>query len=213
MKTEELIDLLVAGDTTAPPHTVWQRFSVALAWSIPVATLIMACVYGVRSDLTQAMGGTVFWMKLVFAGALAVFAALSTERLGRPGMRVGVVWVGLIAPLIVLWLLAIVAILGAEPAQRTQLILGSSWKTCPFNIALISLPLLAATLWLMKGLAPTKMALAGASAGLLAGALASLIYAFHCPESAVPFVAIWYVLGISIPTASGAVVGRGVLRW
>lgn len=213
MKTEELIGLLTAGETRVPAHPVGKRFSVALAWSIPAAALIMACVYGVRSDLAQAMGGMMFWMKLAFAGALAVFASLSTERLGRPGMRVGVVWAGLTAPLILLWLVAIVAIVGAEPAQRAELIFGTTWKTCPFNIALISLPLFAATVWFMKGLAPTKTALAGASAGLLAGALATLIYAFHCPESAVPFVGIWYVLGISIPTVAGAVLGPRVLRW
>jgi hypothetical protein len=213
MKTEELIGLLAAGETRLPAHSVGQRFSIALAWSVPAAALIMAYVYGVRSDLAQAMGGVMFWMKLAFAGTLAIFSALSTERLGRPGMRVGVVWAGLTAPYILLWLVAIVAIAGAEPAQRAELIFGTSWKTCPFNIALISLPLFAATLWFVKGLAPTQTMLAGASAGLFAGALATLIYAFHCPESAAPFVGIWYVLGISIPTVSGAVLGPRVLRW
>jgi hypothetical protein len=213
MKTEELIGLLAAGETRVPAHSVGQRFSIALAWSVPTAVLMMAFVYGVRSDLALAMGGVIFWMKLAFAGTLAIFSILSTERLGRPGMRVGVVWAGLTAPFILLWLVAIVAIVGAEPSQRAELIFGSTWKTCPFNIALISLPLFAATFWFVKGLAPTQTVLAGASAGLLAGALATLIYVFHCPESAAPFVGIWYVLGISIPTVSGAVLGPRVLRW
>ena len=213
MKTEELIGLLAAGDTRAPAHAIGQRFSMALAWSIPVAALIMVCVYGVRSDLAQATGGMMFWMKLAFAGALALLASISTERLGRPGMRVGMVWAGVTVPLILVWLVAIVAILRAEPVQRMDLIFGTTWKTCSFNIALISLPLFAATLWFMKGLAPTQMTLAGASAGLLAGAIATLIYAFHCPESAAPFVGIWYVLGISIPTIVGAVFGPRALRW
>ena len=213
MKTEDLIGLLAAGETRVPPHQIGRRFSVALAWSVPAAVLVMACVYGVRSDLAQAMGGMIFWIKLAFAGALAVFAGLSTERLGRPGMRVGRVWAGLTVPFILLWLVAMVAIVGADPAQRHELIFGNTWKTCPFNIALISLPLFAASLWFVKGLAPTRTALAGASAGLLAGALATLIYAFHCPESAVPFVGIWYVLGILIPTIFGVVLGPRVLRW
>lgn len=213
MKTEELVGLLAAGESGIPANAVSKRFVVALAWSIPLAALIMASVYGVRSDLAQAMGGTMFWTKLAFAGALALFASISTERLGRPGMRVGLAWAGLAAPLLLLWLVAVVAIATAEPAQRAELIFGSTWKTCPFNIALISLPLFAATLWFMKGLAPTQRMLAGASAGLLAGALATLIYAFHCPESAAPFVGIWYVLGISIPTAAGAALGPRVFRW
>ncbi|MFZ3127483.1 MAG: DUF1109 domain-containing protein [Rhodoferax sp.] len=213
MKTEELIGLLAAGESGIPANAVSKRFVVALAWSIPLAALIMASVYGVRSDLVQAMGGTMFWTKLAFAGALALFASVSTERLGRPGMRVGLAWAGLAAPLLLLWLVAVVAIATAEPAQRAELIFGSTWKTCPFNIALISLPLFAATLWFVKGLAPTQRMLAGASAGLLAGALATLIYALHCPESAAPFVGIWYVLGISIPTVAGAALGPRVFRW
>jgi hypothetical protein len=213
MKTEDLIGLLATDETGVPAHTVGKRFAVALACSVPVAVLIMVGVYGVRSDLAQAMVGTMFWIKLGFAGALALFASLATERLGRPGMRVGKVWAGLALPLALLWLLALVAIVGAEPQQRADLIFGSTWKSCPFNIALISLPLVAASLWLMRGLAPTHPTQAGASAGLMAGALATLIYTFHCPESSAAFVAIWYVLGIAIPTITGAFLGSKFLRW
>lgn len=213
MKTEELIGLLARGESKVPAHAIEQRFFLALAWSIPIGALVMASVYGVRTDLAQAIGSLMLWIKLIFAGVLALFAAISTKRLGRPGVRVGGIWAGLAMPLLLLWLVAIVAILRAEPAQRADLIFGTTWKTCPFNIALISLPLFAATLWFMKGLAPTQTVLAGANAGLFAGAMATLIYALHCPESAAPFVAIWYVLGISIPTIVGAIFGPRVLRW
>ena len=77
----------------------------------------------------------------------------------------------------------------------------------------LSLPLFASTLWALKGLAPTRLALAGASAGLLSGALGALVYSLHCPESAAPFLAVWYVLGIAIPTLAGALLGPRVLRW
>ena len=70
-----------------------------------------------------------------------------------------------------------------------------------------------ATLWAMKGLAPTRLALAGAGAGLLAGALGALVYALHCPELAASFLAVWYVLGIAIPALAGALLGPRVLRW
>jgi len=213
MKTEDLIGLLAAGETRVAPHLVRQRFAVALGWSMPLAALVMVIVYGLRGDLVQALSGTVFWMKLAFAGALALFAGLATDRLGRPGMRVAGVWAGLAAPVVLLWLAAAAALLGADPAERAELVFGSSWRSCPFNIALISLPLLAAMLWFVKGMAPTEPALAGASAGLLSGAVATLIYALHCPESSVTFVGIWYVLGIAIPTLVGAALGPRLLRW
>jgi len=213
MKTEDLIGLLAAGETRVAPHLVRKRFAAALGWSIPLAALVMVSVYGLRSDLVQALSGTVFWMKLAFAGALALFAGLSTDRLGRPGMRVAGVWVGLAAPVVLLWLAAAAALVGADPAERAELVFGISWRSCPFNIALISLPLFAAMLWFVKGMAPTEPALAGAGAGLLSGAVATLIYALHCPESSVTFVGIWYVLGIAIPTLVGAALGPRLLRW
>lgn len=213
MKTEQLIGLLAAGETRVAPHLVRQRFAAALGWSMPLAALVMVIVYGLRGDLVQALSSTVFWMKLAFAGALALFAGLATDRLGRPGMRVARVWVGLAAPVVLLWLAAAAAMVGADPAERAELVFGSSWRSCPFNIALISLPLFAAMLWFVKGMAPTEPALAGASAGLLSGALATLIYALHCPESSVTFVGIWYVLGIAIATLAGAALGPKLLRW
>ena len=65
----------------------------------------------------------------------------------------------------------------------------------------------------MKGLAPTRPALAGAASGLLAGALGALVYALHCPEMAAPFLGIWYLLGMLIPAVVGAMVGPLLLRW
>jgi hypothetical protein len=65
----------------------------------------------------------------------------------------------------------------------------------------------------MRGFAVTRPALGGAAAGLLAGAAGSVVYCFHCPELAAPFIGTWYVLGMLIPTALGAVIGPLVLRW
>ena len=78
---------------------------------------------------------------------------------------------------------------------------------------MLSLPLLIGAFWVLRGLAPTRLTLAGTAAGLAAGALGSLVYSFHCTESAMPFVAIWYTLGVLVPGLIGAIAGRFVLRW
>lgn len=49
--------------------------------------------------------------------------------------------------------------------------------------------------------------------GSLAGALGALVYALHCPEVQAPFLAVWYLAGMAIPTALGAVLGPRLLRW
>ena len=213
MKTDELVTLLAAGAAPVPANTVDWRFAVAMGWGLPGAVLLLLVTLGLRTDLPQAAGEWMFWIKPAFAACLALAALIATERLARPGMRLGLVWAALAAPVLVLWLVAAMVLADAAPAQRADLIFGNTWKDCPFNIAFISLPLLAATLWAVKGLAPTRLALAGASAGLLAGALSALVYALHCPESTAPFLAVWYVLGIAIPTLAGALSGPRVLRW
>lgn len=213
MKTDELISLLASSATPVPANAASRHLAMALGAGFPVAALLMALIYGMRTDLAQAASEWVFLMKLAFAGSLALAGFVATERLARPGMRLGGMWWAFLVPVLLLWLVAATVLFSAAPAQRADLIFGDTWKTCPFNIALISLPLFAAELWAMKGLAPTRPALAGASAGCLAGALGTLVYALHCPETGAPFVAVWYVLGIAIPTLAGLVLGPRVLRW
>jgi hypothetical protein len=101
----------------------------------------------------------------------------------------------------------------AEAAERTELLRGISWTVCSANIALLSLPVFVALVWLMKGLAPTRLRLSGAAAGIAAGGVGALVYTVHCPELAAPFLALWYVLGMLLPAALGAWVGPRLLRW
>ncbi|CAM5477612.1 hypothetical protein SSTU70S_05199 [Stutzerimonas stutzeri] len=73
------------------------------------------------------------------------------------------------------------------------LLLGSTWRECLANIALLSVPAFIAAFWpAPRGLAPTRPHLAGGAAGLLAGSVAALAYSLHCPEMAVPFWALWH---------------------
>jgi hypothetical protein len=56
-------------------------------------------------------------------------------------------------------------------------------------------------------------AVAGAAAGLLAGALGAAVYATHCMDDSPLFVAIWYTPAIGLMTLVGLLVGRTMLRW
>jgi hypothetical protein len=93
------------------------------------------------------------------------------------------------------------------------LLLGSSWSACPWRIVVLSLPSFALLLRAVKGFAPIRLRLAGAGAGLLAGAIGALVYLLHCPELAAPFLLVWYTLGMLLPAALGALAGPRVLRW
>jgi hypothetical protein len=112
-----------------------------------------------------------------------------------------------------MWVLGAWALIAASPDDRGELLLGHSAATCPFTIALLSVPLFVAAFWAIKGLAPTRLALAGAASGLLAGSGGALMYALYCPEMGAPFIAIWYLLGMLIPAAAGALLAPRLLRW
>lgn len=213
MKTDQLVALLAAGAAPVAPHAVARRFAAALALGGLGAVLLLVFWLGLRPDLAQLARLPLFWVKPAFPAALAGAALLAAARLARPGMRLGRVGLGLAWPLLLVWLVGAGMLAAAAPEQRLALVFGETWASCPFNVALLSLPLFVTLLWAMKGLAPTRLALAGAAAGLLAGALGALVYALHCPESSLTFLGIWYVLGMAIPTVAGALLGPRLLRW
>ena len=213
MRTDELIAMLARDAGPVEPGVPRRRYAVALGWGAFGTTLLMAIVLGVRPDLTEAVRLPMFWVKLAFPGALLAAAILAVLRLSRPGAPLGRMPALLAAPVLAMWLLAAVVLLAAVPADRGELLLGFSAASCPFAIALLSVPLFVAALWAMKGLAPTRLALAGAASGLLAGAGGALVYALYCPEMAAPFIGTWYLLGMLIPTALGALLGPRLLRW
>ncbi|RQO82477.1 NrsF family protein [Acidovorax sp. FJL06] len=213
MKTDELIHLLATDDRSVQSTAIEQRFAIASAVGIAGAGVLMLALFGLRPGLLATLALPMFWGKLLFAAALAAAGLALLRRMARPGMRVGAAAWLLAVPPLALWALALVVLAQVPAAERLPLILGSTWRTCPFNIAALSVPAFAAGFWALKGAAPTRLAWAGAGAGLLAGALGALVYALHCPEMAAPFLAVWYLAGMAIPTALGALLGPRLLRW
>lgn len=213
MKTDELITLL-ASDAAAVSPRVWrQRYALALGVGVLGASLLMLQMLGVRPDINEAVALPMFWVKLGFPALLAAITLLAVVRLSRPGMVLGRLGMALAAPVIAVWVLAVFSLLSASPEDRGMLVWGETWWACLLNVPALSVPAFVGLLWVMKTLAPVRPQLAGAASGLLAGALDAAVYALHCPELAPPFIAVWYVLGMLIPAALGAVIGARLLRW
>ena len=213
MKTDALIDLLATGAGPAQRHPVARRFGVAVAVGAAGGFAILLLAFGINPALRDFTLLPGFWIKMTFAVVLALSGFVASVRLARPGVAVGnAKWLA-VATLTALWVLALVVLADADPGARSQLVFGNSWSVCPFRIALLSAPTFAASIWAMRGLAPTNQRLAGAALGFFSGALGASIYGLHCPELAPPFLAIWYVIGILIPTVVGSAIGRPMLRW
>ncbi|EPJ8753254.1 DUF1109 domain-containing protein [Pseudomonas putida] len=213
MKTDDLIALLAAREGPVDRHALGRRMLLALVAGGLVAVLLTVAIFGVRGDLAQVAHTPLFWAKLALPGSLALLALWLTQRLARPGVKGGLLWGLLGLPLLLVWLGAAISLLGAPVDARADLLLGRTWRTCPLNITLLSVPTFIAVFWALRGLAPTRLRQAGAAGGMLAGATATLAYCLHCPEMAVPFWGLWYVLGLLVPTAVGAALGPRLLRW
>jgi len=213
MKTDDLIAMLARGAGPVDRGVAARRYATALGWGVLGAAVLMATFLGVRPDLARALSLPMFWVKLAFAAGLAAASLAAALRLSRPGARLAWVPGALAAPVLAMWTLAAIVLARADPALRPALFFGQTWASCPFLIAMLSAPVFVAMLWAMRGLAPTRLRLAGAAAGLLAGATGAVVYCLHCPELEAPFLGFWYVLGMLLPTATGALVGPRLLRW
>lgn len=213
MKTDDLIDWLAHDAPPVPRRAVLRRLGAGVAWGLGGAALLMVAVFGLRPELAQMANEPMFWGKLAYAAAVAMVGGVLLWRLARPGAHIGPVPWALLLPVGLMALAAAVALGQAAPQDRAALVWGSTWRSCPFNIALLSVPALGAALWALRGTAPTRLAAAGAAAGLLAGALGALAYALHCPELQAPFLLVWYLAGMALPTAAGRWLGPRLLRW
>lgn len=213
MKTDELVALLAREAPPVPRHAAARRFAIALLAGVPLSIAWMVFEYGVRRDLVQTMFWPMFWVKLVVPLAIAIAGFVVVQRLARPGARVRSAWLGLALPVLALWVMGVVAWLLAPAEDRAALVWGQTWRTCAFNIAAISVPVFVASLVSLKSLAPTRPALAGAAAGAMSAGVAAAVYALHCQELAAPFLAIWYVAGMTLPVLAGAAIGHRFLRW
>jgi hypothetical protein len=213
MAAPDLIDSLVADLRPVPRGAMARRLAVGLVPGIVVSVIAMLVFLGPRPDTVTAMGTMAWWMKLAYTALLAAIGAGAIAIVARPGGTARRAALAAVAAFLVCVALALVEYAATPVAGHDATIYGRTADSCPWNIALLSLPVLAGGIWALRGLAPTHLTLAGAAVGLAAGAFASLVYSFHCYESAMPFVAIWYTLGILIAGLIGAVLGRWVLRW
>ncbi len=213
MKTDDLIRLLATGAGAVEPHVAERRYAKAMVLGGLGALLVMLSLLSVRRDLADAALLPMFWLKIGFVASVLAASAFAALRLSQPGARLDWVPRLIAAPVLLMWLIAAYVLIQADASARADLFYGATAAYCPFFIALFSIPAFVCVIWAMKGLAPTRPRLAGFAAGLLAGAMAALVYCLHCTEIEAPFVGFWYVLGMFVPAAVGALLGRVLLRW
>ncbi|WP_299513055.1 DUF1109 domain-containing protein [uncultured Limnohabitans sp.] len=212
MKTNDLIALL-ASDTLQPQKPVRQQLLRQLVLGAAVCGLLLLAVFGLNPQMDQMAVHPAFITKMLWLTALMGFSLYGLFRLARPGVGPGHTVSGIGLALMAMLSLGMLQLLQTDSAGRSGQWMGGTWEVCSASIVALSLPVLGALLWALRQLAPTRPALTGAVAGMLAGSLAASIYSLHCPETSLTFFALWYEGGIALVSALGAVLGARWLRW
>jgi len=213
MKTDDLVDLLSNDIFPTRSGVPARRFGVALTVAVIGGTLLLIAAIGIRADLVVVLGFPIFWERLAFPFCVGMGALITTSRLARPGAKARIGWVVMTTPVVIVWVAGVLFVATTAPQERLLTILGHSWRQCAFRILLLSVPGFIAIFWAVKGLAPTRLRSTGAACGLLASSIGSVIYCFHCREMSPAFWSTWYLLGMLLPGAFGAMLGPKVLRW
>ncbi|MDQ6868612.1 MAG: NrsF family protein [Pseudomonadota bacterium] len=212
MKTGDLIRALAA-DSEVHPMPPGRALALALVPGVAIALGFHFAILGLRPHLLTLLGDPRLLFKLCLTVLLVALSARLVLRIARPGagMRRAALMLAIVPALLAA---ANVAELLAVPATEWgQRLVGTNAISCLMSIPfLAAAPLVAALLALRQG-APEHPALAGAAAGLFAGAIGAGCYATHCPDDSPLFVAAWYTLAIGIVAAIGATAGRRLLRW
>ena len=210
MRTDDLVHTLAVDAAPVARRPLAPRLLLATAAAVIVWLAILIPIYGMPA---AAAPHHWFWMKNSYSLVLALVGLVAVARLARPGGRVGwVAWIAL-AAVASLAMMAMRETMRAAPAEIAPLWLGQTWAICPVRILVVGAPTFVAAFWLLRRMAPTRPALAGAAAGFFAGAMGAATYGLYCQESAAAFVVVWYTLGIVICAGIGAGFGRWLLRW
>jgi hypothetical protein len=211
VKTDQLIDVLARGVEAAEKPRGRFNLAITLLVGLVVAVAFVAIGLGVRPDIGAARVPVM--MKAMFSAVTAAVVlplALQLMKPGRPlGWRIGAVmlFVALCAACVV------IALMGEEPGERMAMWMGNGVPWCVVLIPVLAAPTATLLVWLMRAFAPTRLTLTGAAIGALSGGIGAMAYAMYCPVDSAAFVMTWYVLGIALSAAIGALAGAKFLRW
>ena len=213
MNTDKLIDVL---STNLEPVDRG-ALTRAIGWALVIATAAAFCVMlatvGPRAGVVTDDGRGFLALKLVFAVSVVGGGAAWLVRSMQPARELRApVWL-LSLPFVVITVAGAVDLVRETSGPWSRMLFGTQWAMCVACIPLFAVLPFTILIWAARQGAPTNLAGTGAMAGLVAGALGAVAYAFHCPDDFLPFIELWYGGGIAFSAAVGYLLGPRLLRW
>jgi hypothetical protein len=213
MKTDELISMLSTNLEPVKGGELRIALVISLTVGAVVALCLMLAVLGLPTDTFSSEHFGLKFIGFAFTLGLAAVGVRFLVRSARPGEPER-------RPLVIIGLLffAIVSAGGVSLllTHRTAwdgMIFGPLWAACLICIPLFAIAPFVSLVWALRKGAPTNLRLAGAGAGLVAGALGAAIFVFYHQAASVPFMALWYAGPILLCALIGAMLGPLLLRW
>ncbi len=213
MKTDDLISMLAKEPAKVDRGGQRLRILGLLAAGFLGSFAILLTWLQINPALMELAMHAWFWVRFSFIVSSAAIAWFVLSRLGKPGFAWRAKWWYLAIPFVLLAAMAIATFVRAPSDERMAMLLGVSWDVCSRNIALLSIPIFIVSILIARRLAPVRLRLTGAVLGFFSGAAAAFVYSLYCPEIDPMFVSIWYAIGMLIPAAVGAALGRRLLAW
>ena len=210
MDTKDLITALTA-DVRRPATQLAVAWWIAVGVASVLAATLVLGMLGPRPDIAAFETPRVLF-KFAFAIVLAVSAFGVVRTLSRPDGEWHNAAPFLVAAPVLLVVAVIAELLVMPPETWTIRMMGTTKFAC-VRIMLIGLGPLAVFLAALQYGAPTRPAIAGAIAGLLAGGVTATFYAVYCTNDSPLFIAVWYTIAIAGLALIGAVGGHRVAQW
>lgn len=211
--TDDIIDSLVGDLKPVPRHALERRFAIGILPALALSLVLMLAILGLRIDMAEALMLPAFWIKSAYNALLAIAAFLAAYHLARPDGSRGRFFQIAAAIVVTMAVIAAIQLIMSPVDTYPKMILGSSALHCPLLIFLFALPVFAGNIWVLRRGAPTELRLTGFVAGIAAGAAGAWVYSWFCTENGMPFVLIWYSLGILLTGILGSLMGPRLLRW
>jgi hypothetical protein len=212
VKTNDLIRALAA-DNEVREMRPGKALALALIPGVAIALSLHLAILGLRPHLMSLLGEPRILFKLGLTILLVALSGPLVLRLVKPGVSVRATALRLAAVPVLLAAAIVAELLVIPPDLWAQRLVGANAVFCLESIPFLAAIPLAGALFALRHGAPEHHSLAGAAAGLFAGAIGAHIYATHCPDDSPLFVAAWYSLAIGFVVMAGALAGRRLLRW
>lgn len=213
MRTDQLIQLLVADLKPVDRSSVSRALFIAVAIGAAAALSVMFVVFGSVPSLLGRPHPDVLVTKLLFGVGVAATAAAFLPKVARPRADMRNSTALIYIPFIAVVAAAASALASVRMTEWADMIFEEHSVTCLLTIPLLAIPPFMALVCALRFGAPTDQSFAGAIAGLVAGGLAATACALPCVDHWIPAIAIWYGVPIGICAALGARLGPRLLRW